>query len=206
MAKTPPKTRPYFLIGIVFFLILVLIVKFHHTRLQFGETLKIEAKITQNASANFLKNLVFDTPLNHIDTTQIAGDKYFKPGSKITVFLSPGPNDIWYPYAVAKKYRPGLCLKDNCLEIVGTVISSHAKILEIEYGFNQFYPNTNILEVLKSTPSRRGELTLSVQKNGQAFVRRLKIANSDFDQRQFPIPKVALPALIKKGARAAPAR
>ncbi|HHL42341.1 MAG TPA: hypothetical protein ENJ42_01880, partial [Hellea balneolensis] len=94
----------YISVAIVFSALLCAGVYGHLTRLRTGVSVSLPVTLHQPAQA-IVAPIHLETALNLIDLADMAGDNHFRPGDQVTVFLGPGPHDIWYPYAVVKQMR-----------------------------------------------------------------------------------------------------
>jgi len=91
------------------------------------------------------------------------------------VFLSPGPNDIWYPYAVSKRPPAQKCALNDCLVLSGEIMAVARDHLQIKYQYEHYVPTTEMLEQILSQPLSKTEVSLSIGKDGRAIVRTLHI-------------------------------
>lgn len=189
-ANSLPRTKQYIMAGLLLLIFPLLIIVFQSYRMESGTMVRLPAQINSAKP-------ILTTPLNMVDTTKVTGHNHFKVGSEIFVFLSPGPNDIWYAYAVSKTASAQECKIQSCLVLSGRVSGQMGNTLHILYN----YENYNAPQL--TTPQKL-EIVLSVGRNGSARVHQF-LQNGEV----LPQPKISMPellGLIQSTASAAPAR
>ncbi|PHR90894.1 MAG: hypothetical protein COA69_14375 [Robiginitomaculum sp.] len=146
------------------------------------------------------------TPLNRISTNIMAGHNFFRAGEAVFVFLSPGPSDIWYPYAVSKRPPAQGCQAHSCLVLSGHIQSVDQDILNVRYQYEAFVVSPQMVETLAQALARpdhkSAEVLLSVGQGGHTTVRSLLIDGQTLRQRTMPMS--ALLGLSHSTANAAP--
>lgn len=142
------------------------------------------------------------TPLNRISTKIMAGHNFFQADEAVFVFLSPGPSDIWYPYAVSKRPPTQGCQAHSCLVLSGHIQSVKHDILNIRYQYESFVLSPQMAKTLAQPIQKSAEILLSVGQDGHTSVRSLLIDGQTLRQRTMPMS--ALLGLSHSTANAAP--
>ncbi len=203
LTPTLPKPRPrsYFLAGLFIMIAPLLVLAFQTYRMESGTQLRLPAQI------NLIKPLskyVLTTPLNTIDTRKVTGHNHFKIGQDIFVFLSPGPNDIWYAYAVSKGSSSQECKVQSCLVLTGKVRKIDQSTLHIRYQYEDYTLSRSALKSLGESQTEAFEIILSVGRDGSARVRQLLQNGTIVPQPNIPIPELL--GLSQSMASGAPAK
>ena len=189
-SPTLPRTKQYIMAGLLLLIFPLLIIVFQSYRMESGTMVRLPAQI--NSAKPTLT-----TPLNTVDTTKVTGHNRFKVGSEIFVFLSPGPNDIWYAYAVSKTPSAQECKIQSCLVLTGRVSGQMGSTLHILYNYENY--NTPQL-----TKAQKLEIVLSIGRNGSVRVHQLLENGEVLPQPKMPMPELL--GLIQSTASAAPAK
>lgn len=171
---------------------------------QMGQAGQMGEKNTYIATQLF-STVELSTPLNRISTTNLTGHNVFKPGEKVFVFLSPGPNDIWYAYAVSRRAPKSGCYVSSCLILSGRISSVEEDRLNIRYQYEDYIPTPEMTDILaRRSYYSENEVFLSVGRNGHTTVRALNIDGQRIDQPNLPIE--ALFGMIQRIASNAPTK
>ena len=191
-----------------------LAITYQASRIENGTTIRLPVKIGalhpetgkyfHNDTFKRFSKINLKTPLNTIDTTHVTGHNNFKKNQTVFVFLSPGPNNIWYPYTLSKQQPKQSCHIKTCLVLRGHVRAQHGDILTIRYQYEVFSPTAKIEQELAKYGDENLELILSVGANGHSTVRALNIAGETFPQRKLRMS--ALLGFTHNIANAAPVR
>ncbi len=197
-------TKRYFLAGIALLLMPILAIIFHSYRIESGTTIRLPVVIEKSGPNPLFTEYTLTTPLNIISTKMVAGHNRFKDGKSIYVFLSPGPMNIWYPYAMASTPPQNGCQIQACLILSGHVRAVDNDNIHIRYQYEDFIPSKILQQKLDQSSTENAELILSVGQNGRAIVRTVVLDGQDTPQRKMPIPELL--GLTQSGASMAPIR
>jgi len=193
----------YFLAGLLLSALPFAAMYVQSKRVVSGTLLRLPVTMERVENRAFTPQIKLNTPLATIDTNIVAGDNNFTDGGQVFVFLSPGPNAIWYPYAVSHRAPRQSCKEMDCLVLSGRVENVAQGQLTIGYQFENYVPGADMLARIPDfNKGGRGELSLSVSADGSATVRALHLGGETITQ---PIIPLTLDGLIHSGASKAPA-
>ncbi len=187
-AAQPRFAWRYIFAGMALSILPVLLILHQSYKIGHGTTLRLPVQISRVQDQGFFPKLALTTPLNQISTKSVAGENHFIIGKKIFVFLSPGPNDIWYPYAVSRRQPKANCQQPDCLSLSGMVTDIFEDKLSIRYQYEDFTPSPAILAKMPEANAYNAEVSLSVGKDGRSTVRALHIAGQTLNQRKIVMP------------------
>lgn len=203
--------KRYLLVALAFLVLPVLAIFNQTYRSDNGTLIRLPVQIGELQPREFNNNYIptklfptvgLNTHLNRISTKNLTGHNIFKAKEQVFVFLSPGPNDIWYPYAVSKRAPKSGCYVTSCLILSGRVVSTEQDVLNIRYQYEEYIPNPEMVVTFKGLQTANAELLLSVDRNGRTMVRALNVGGKQIDQRKLPID--ALLGLTQRIASTAP--
>ncbi len=197
-------TKRYFLVGIALLLMPILAIIVHSYRIESGTAIRLPLVIEKTKSNRLFTEYTLTTPLNIISTKMVAGHNRYRAGKNIYVFLSPGPMNIWYPYAIASTPPQNSCRIQACLVLSGHVHAIDNDNIHIRYQYEDFIPSKILQQKLQQSSTKNAELILSVGQNGHAIVRTVVLGGQDMPQRKMPIPELL--GLTQSGASMAPIR
>lgn len=202
----------YMLAGLALLILPFLAIAHQSYRIDSGVLIRVPVEIgpIEISSSHFGSTETVDlfsqtrltTPLNRISTKIMAGHNFFRAEEPVFVFLSPGPSDIWYPYAVAKRPPVRGCHIQSCLVLSGHIQSVEQDILNIRYQYESFVVSPKMAETLARPVQKNAEVLLSVGQDGYMTVRSLLIDGEILRQRTMPMS--ALLGLSHSTANAAP--
>ena len=170
-------------------------------RLNAGQELRLPVEIATYAPENLIPGIQIKTPLNTLRHNRIASDSQFVSGETAYVFLSPGPEGIWYPYALTRRKSKQSCKAGQCLMLMGNVENVTDSETQIRYGFEDIVAAGVSKEII-SAPSEISEIVLAVSNSGKGALKSYRFDGQSFAQRRFPIPTLA--GFRNIGAIAAP--
>jgi len=176
-------------------------------RVENGTELRLPVSMERVEDRAFAPQIWLQTPLNTIAIKSVAGDNNFVEGGRVFVFLSPGPSAVWYPYAVSRRAPQKGCEITDCLVLSGRVATVKQNEIDIVYQFENYVPSKAVLAKLPETNNgyskgARAEVSLSVSKDGRAYVRALHLGGETISQPTIPL---TLDGLIHRGESKAPA-
>lgn len=200
-ADTSPRAKSYFMAALLLLISPLFIILYQSYLMESGTSVRlpVQLSVTQHSTKP-----VLITPLNSIDTNKVTGHNQFKIGSEIFVFLSPGPEDIWYPYAISKVSAAQECTIKSCLVLTGRVRNVEENVLHILYQYENSKVPELALKSLNANNTDKFEIVLSVGRDGGARVSQYLLNGN-----QLPQPKISMPELLgfsQITASAAPAR
>ncbi len=206
-ALKPLGAGRYFLAALLLSALPITAMFIQSSRVANGTELRLPVTMERVENRAFTPQIRLQTPLNTIAVDSVAGDNNFVQGGRVYVFLSPGPSAVWYPYAVSRRAPQRGCETADCLVLSGRVTRVAQNKIEIAYQFENYVPGKAVLVKLPEhnkgyNKGGRAELSLSVGKNGRAYVRALHLGGETISQ---PIIPLTLDGLIHRGASKAPA-
>ena len=195
----------YIMAGLLILLVPFFAIAYQSYRINYGITMRLPVKISYSehkSALNIFPQIKLSTPLNTISTANVAGQNVFLAEDNVFVFLSPGPDNIWYPYAVSKRPPEQGCQVDECLVLSGEIAEAQSGTIQIHYQFEDFVPSDQILQMIRYKMPRHSEITLVIGKDGRAAVRSLHLDGQTLNQRKMDMP--ALFGFIQSIASKAP--
>ena len=203
------RVKPYMFVGIFLTLLPLLLVFYHAQRMVSGTIVRlpVHVKAVNAAQLDLTKfgaNYRLTTPLNSIDTDMVTGQNSFSVNTPIYVFLSPGPNDIWYAYSISKHPPQHGCQLTSCLVLKGRVQAVDGHNIDVHYQYEDFAAPPYTAKKLKGMSAHNSELVLSIGANGRAVLRALILDGENIAQPKILIPELL--GLTHNIASAAPAR
>jgi len=199
-----PRTRNYIVCGLILLLVPILALAYRDTLFFNGKSIRLSTQVNHYNETGLADSVRLKTTLSNISTSKLTGEKSFVTGDKAYLFLSAGPDQIWYPYAISKRPPASGCKIETCLVMTGEIKDVSMDRIAITYRFENFYPTNDIMDALKRSADEVDiRVTLAVNRAGAAIIKNLEIGEQLFDQRN--IPKFAPPAFSNFGAKNAPA-
>lgn len=187
--KKSDKWR-YILAGIMIITLPLAAILYQSYRIGNGILMRLPVQISRAQPVNFWDmspKVRLTTSLNTIKTRSVAGQNNFMPNDKVFVFLSPGPNHIWYPYAISTRPPEQGCQVNECLALSGKIQSVRQDAIDIRYQYEYLAPSPELLQKLAYSHETDAEITLVVGKDGRSTVRALHIDGQTLNQRKIEI-------------------
>lgn len=214
-----PSLWRYVAAGLLLLLLPLFLTSYHAQQIKNGTTLRLPVTLKPQIGPNYKMTEIFSkyrlsTPLNRLSTADMAGQNHFRAQDPIFVFLSPGPSDIWYPYAVFKAPSGQACPLSDCLIVKGRVLSRVGDDMNIRYQFENYVPPHKTQMALdgatqtkaSSVSANTQSLLLSINAKGQARLMSMIIEGQEYPQPLGGLldPLAALLGLSNNTANAAP--
>jgi len=167
--------------GLLLFALPAFAVTTKHQKLHEGTSLRLDITNIELDTSGLVPRIVISTPINQISTSQLTGENKFVVTDHAYVFLSPGPIDIWYPYAISKRPPAIDDTANSQLVLAGKVTNITRDSLAITYGFETFYPPSTI--AISNNAKHIGHIEIVIDDQGRATLRTLNVGESSADQR-----------------------
>lgn len=172
-----------------------------YSRLHAGTVVRLNVKNIEVDRSGLAPRLNILTGINQISTSQLSGENRFEVNDRAYVFMSPGPNDIWYPYAISGR-SPGIDQdKDAPLILAGTVSNITRDSLAITYGFETIFSPKDF--TVSDTLQTDGHIEITVDNRGRTTLRSYRLDDDTVDQRN--LFRLKPPGSTSLGANIAPA-
>lgn len=179
----------------------VLAVAGQYSKLHSGAVVRLNTKNIDVDRRGLAPRLKFLTGINQMSTSQLTGENKFAVNDQAYVFMSPGPNDIWYPYAISKQSPDFDQGTKTPLVLAGTVSSIARDSLAISYGFETIFTSNDFID--SETLQSDGHIKINVDRQGRTTLRSYRIDDDTVDQRN--LFKLKPPGSTSLGANIAPA-
>ena len=152
-----------------------------YSRLHAGTVVRLNVKNIDVDRSGLASRINISTGINQISTSQLSGENRFEVNDRAYVFMSPGPNDIWYPYAISGS-SPGFDQdKDAPLILAGAVSNITRDSLAITYGFETVFPSNDF--TVSDTLQTEGHIEITVDNRGRTTLRSYRLSDDTVDQR-----------------------
>ena len=202
--KTRQDIKGIVLAGLLVLALPTIALGFQYHKLNTGTPVKlsIDRAIIDKSGLN--TKLTFRTKLNGISTTALTGDNSFVVGDPAYVYMSGGPDDIWYPYTISRqKPEPG-CSAGACLVLAGHVKDIKRDSMRLVFNFETFVVPQNLNIRDQSIVDDNSEIVVMVDNIGRSTLRSLRLGDQVIDQRN--LFKFTPPGMRSLGANKAPAK
>ncbi|NNC37415.1 MAG: hypothetical protein EX271_09450 [Acidimicrobiales bacterium] len=198
--KIVPVT-PFLLAAALVLVFPVLATATQYYRLTTGTQLTLPVQTITDDRTGLVPNYQLSTPLNRISTSQLSGENVFIVNDTVYVFMSPGPQNIWYPYAISKSLPEPGCRLNTCLFLKGQIMDIARDSLDVRYDFETLAQRPALSLSKELHPD--SEIDIRINGAGNATLKTLRLVQNDSNQNMRL--ELAPPGIRSLGAKIAPA-